>query len=498
MSGRRRGTVQPRRTGTPGASNALGWSLLNTIASRFATLGIGIVLARVLGPSEFGTFAVALVVLMAVLSFNELGVSLAIVRWPGDPAVIAPTVNSISVLASLVVYAAAYAATPALANAMGDPGAVEVVRLLLLSVLVNGAVATPAALLQRRFRERTRMAIDQANVWIGAAVSVALAIAGMGAMSLAVGRLAGSAVSGIMFVRSSPLPYRFGWNSSVVPALLRFGLPLAGTSIIVFAVGYADQLIAGSLLGSTALGFYVLAFNLSSWPMSLLSQPLRRVAPATFSHLQADKQALRRAVTMIFGLLAACTLPLFAFVSGAAVPLVRFIYGDAWFPAAAILSFLVFSALCKLLYEMVYDYLVVLGKSGTVFLVQGASLVVMVPALVAGARIGGLVGLAIAQAVVSWTVILPLYLVQLSRAGVGLRAVARRCATPAGVGLLVGGFSYWMAAEFRSSLATLAVGGVLVAIASASLLYVRRRDIFELRGIGRPAEEHVASRSSGE
>src|SRR5699024_2973005 len=118
-------------------------------------------------------------------------------------------------------------------------------------------------------------------------------------------------------------------------------------------VGYADQLIAGSLLGSTALGFYVLAFNLSSWPMSLLSQPLRRVAPATFSHLQADKQALRRAVTMIFGLLAACTLPLFAFVSGAAVPLVRFIYGDAWFPAAAILSFLVFSALCKLLYEMV-------------------------------------------------------------------------------------------------------------------------------------------------
>lgn len=489
--------MQTAPTRQPGASNALGWSMLNTMVSRFATLGIGIVLARVLGPSEFGTFAVALVVLMAVLSFNELGVSLAIVRWPGDPATIAPTVNSISVLASVVVYVVAYAATPAVAKALGDPEAVDVVRLLLLSVLVNGAVATPAALLQRRFREKTRMAIDQANVWIGAAVSVVLAILGMGAMSLAAGRLAGSAVSGIMFLKASPLPYRFGWDRTVVPALLRFGLPLAGTSMIVFVVGYADQMAAGSLLGSTALGFYVLAFNLASWPMSLLSQPLRRVAPATFSHLQSDQKAQRKAVAMIFGVLAACTFPLFAFVSGAAGPLVKFIYGEIWFPAAAVLAFLVFSALCRLLYELIYDYLVVLGKSGTVFIVQTAGLVAMIPALVVGAHLGGLVGLAIAQAAVSWSIILPLYLIQLSRAGVDLRIVARSCMVPGSIGFLVGVTSYWMSLHFQSAFATLAAGGVLVAIASASLLYIQRKNIAELRRIGKPAESSGLIKKSG-
>lgn len=482
--------MQQAQAQQPGASNALGWSMLNTMVSRFATLGIGIVLARVLGPSEFGTFAVALVVLMAVLSFNELGVSLAIVRWPGDPAMIAPTVNSISLLASIVVYGVAYVSTPAVAGALGDPEAVDVVRLLLLSVLVNGAVATPAALLQRRFREKTRMAIDQANVWIGAAVSVVLAILGMGAVSLAAGRLAGSVVSGIMFLKATPLPYRFGWDKAVVPDLLRFGLPLAGTSMIVFAVGYADQLTAGSLLGSTALGFYVLAFNLSSWPMSLLSQPLRRVAPATFSHLQTDLTSQRKAVSMIFGVLAACTFPLFAFVSGAAAPMVKFIYGESWFPAAAVLSFLVFSALCRLLYELIYDYLVVLGKTGRVFLVQAASLVVMVPALVVGGHLGGLVGLAIAQATVSWTIILPLYLMQLSRAGVDLRTIARSCLLPGSIGFLVWGASHWMSLRFESSFATLAAGGILVAITSGSLLYIQRQSIFELRRIGKPAENH--------
>ena len=52
---------------------------------RFGTLAIGIALARLLGPEAFGTFAVATVALLAMLSFNELGVSLAIVRWADDP-----------------------------------------------------------------------------------------------------------------------------------------------------------------------------------------------------------------------------------------------------------------------------------------------------------------------------------------------------------------------------------------------------------------------------
>ena len=56
------------------------WSFANTVVARFGTLAIGIVLARLLGPEEFGTFAVAFVALMAILSFNELG------RQPGHRA----------------------------------------------------------------------------------------------------------------------------------------------------------------------------------------------------------------------------------------------------------------------------------------------------------------------------------------------------------------------------------------------------------------------------
>ena len=128
-------------------------------------------LARVLGPEEFGTFAVAFVALMAVLGFNDLGVSLAIVRWQDDPADIAPTVNTISIVSSPCSPPAVVVAAGPFARAMGDPDAAPLVRLLSLCVLINGVVATPAAVMQRFFRQDQRTYADQVNVWLGRGVA---------------------------------------------------------------------------------------------------------------------------------------------------------------------------------------------------------------------------------------------------------------------------------------------------------------------------------------
>lgn len=475
----------------PGASNAFAWSLLNTVVSRVGTLGIGIVLARMLGPDSFGTYAVALVALMAVLSFNELGVSLAIVRWPGDPAKIVPTVNSISVAGSFVFCAGAVLAAPAFTAAMGDPEATDVVRVLILSVFINGVVASPAALLQRNFKEKTRLGIDQANVWTGAVLSIVLALAGMGAMALAVGRVAGSLVAGAMFLAASPMPYRFGLDRNQLGPLLRFGLPLAGTSIIFFAVGYADQLTAGAMLGPTALAFYVLAFNLSNWPVSILAQPLRRVAPAAFSALQQDKAAMNSALVSLVAVLAAAALPPVMFLAGSAVPLVDLVYGKDWLPAAVALSWLVVGAVSRIFSDLAYDFMVVLGRSGTVFSIQAGSLVVLVPALAAGAALGGLQGLALAQALVCGCVLLPLCLWQLANAGVSLRAISSVVWVPALASLAVGALSFGLVSWLPVPWLELPAGALLAASTAAVLLYWRRNDVRLLTEVGREARSEV-------
>ncbi|MFD0688158.1 lipopolysaccharide biosynthesis protein [Actinomadura fibrosa] len=456
------------------ASRALGWSLVNTAVGRLGTLAIGIALARLLGPAEFGVFAVAMVALLAVLSFHELGVSLAIVRWPGDPEEIAPTVATISVASSLAIYAGCYLGAPAFASSMGAPGASGVIRLLTLSVVVSGFVAVPAALLQRGFRQDRKMLADQVNNWGGALVSIALAATGTGAMSLAVGRLAGSAASAVLLVRAAPGSMRFGFDPGRARALLRFGVPLAGSSIVVFAVNTVDQVVVGHVLGATALGFYVLAFNLSQWPVTMFSQPVRSVAPAAFARLQHDPPALRGAFLSTAGLLAGLTLPVCLLLSGAAEPLIRLVYGDRWGPAADALLWLAILGGLRIMFELMYDYFVVLARSRAVFTVQLIWLVVLVPALVAGAHAKGVSGVGAAHVAVAALVVLPMYLWELHRAGVGTRAVLARIGPPAAIAAGVGLAAVAAHAAIPLDVIALAVAGT-VALAAIGLLLRRTR-----------------------
>ncbi|MET0956844.1 MAG: oligosaccharide flippase family protein, partial [Cryobacterium sp.] len=88
----------------------LAWSFINTLAGRLGSLLAGIVIARIVAPEQFGVYAVALVALNLLLSMNELGVSVALVRHPGPVTAIAPTVVTLSIGTSAVFFLAMLAA----------------------------------------------------------------------------------------------------------------------------------------------------------------------------------------------------------------------------------------------------------------------------------------------------------------------------------------------------------------------------------------------------
>ncbi|MDO3704291.1 oligosaccharide flippase family protein [Micromonospora sp. C28SCA-DRY-2] len=468
------------------ASRALGWSLASTVVNRLSTLAIGVALARILGPDAFGTFAVALVVLLAVLSFNELGVSLAIVRWPGEPREIAPTVATLSVLTSTLVYAGLYLGAPLLARTLGDPGSTAVIRVLGLSVVVSGLVATPVALLQRAFRQDRKTVADLVTNWTSALASIGLALAGNGAMSLAFGQLAGSLAGAALFLVFAPQGLRFGFDPAKARALLRFGLPLAGSSIVVFATTNLDRVVVGATLGPTALGYYVLALQLASWPVTVFSQPVRAVVPAALARLQDDPPALRRSFLSAAGLLGSVTLPACLLLAAAADALIRFLYGDAWQPAAGVLLWLGPLAALRILFELCYDYFVVLADTRVVLTVQVAWFVVLLPALYAAGVLGGLQAAAAVQFAVALLVILPLYLLALRRSGIPSLPVAARLAPPLVGAVAVAAVALLVARVGAVDLVVLAVAGV-AALATIGVLGFRLRHVVrDLRTIGQP------------
>ena len=476
-------TTFPSESLSRKAGRALGWSFASNIFGRLSTPIIGIAIARLLGPGNFGTFAVAAVALAAVLSFNELGVSLAIVRWPGDPREIAPTVMTISMVASSIIYVGCFLAAPAFAVAMGEPGATGVVRLLTLSILIDALVATPVAMLQRQFKQGRKTIADQTNHWLGSLTSIGLAMVGMGAMSLAIGRLAGSAAAAALFICFEPRSVRFGFDPHRAKALLRYGVPLAGSSIVTFAVQNVDKIIVGAVLGPVPLGYYVLASNLSAWPISSFSQPVRAVAPAAFSRLQDRTGLLRDTFTSATALLAGVSLPACVLLAMAAEPLIRFVYGPEWSLTSSILPWLGLLAAVRILFELVYDYFVVLANSRAVLTVQVVWLTALVPALALACQRFGLSGAGASQLAVALLVVFPLYVIELNRTGIPPRAFVAKLWWPLVAAVAVAALVFVVTRIVTMDLLALAVAGVIGLAGMAAVTYGKRRTLGELRTI---------------
>jgi O-antigen/teichoic acid export membrane protein len=437
------GTTEASDAPAPPATDSFGrkvrsaarWSLVNTVVMRLGNFATGILLARfALGPAEWGVYGIAQTVLLVLLSANELGVGLAIVRWDGDPRRFAPTVLTLGTLSSGLLYAAIFVSAPTVAGLLGSPGASDVLRVMCLCLVIDGIAQVPAGFLTREFAQGKRMIIDALNFVLSTAVTLVLAFAGWGAMSFAWGAVAGNIAALVGCALAAPGMLRFGWDREQARALLKFGLPLAGASLLALAVVNVDTMVVGSTLGQVSLGFYVLAFNMSGWPVRIISEAARRVSFAGFSRLADSPQALAQGFSRALGVLVAGTVPLCVLLAGLAGPVVQLVYGSQWLPAAKALPWLMALGLVRIGCELAYDCLVATGQRRSLILVQGLWLVALVPVLIVGARLHGIVGVSKAHVLVAVGLVVPVFLYALGRAGIGLAPIARACAWP-----LVGG-----------------------------------------------------------
>jgi len=216
------------------------WSLLNTVVIRVGNFALGVVLARYfLGPGEWGLYAVGLLVLNVLLSANEMGVSLAVVRWEGDVRRFAPTVLTLSFANSLLLYALLRGRLGRFMMALRDDpvGAssrgIDVVRTKSIAFCVSCALCGLAGSLYGTFSQ-----LVSPELGLLQQTGLVLAMVVIGGMSSLTGAVAGA----LLVYLSSEWMRGFGNVQIIVFALL----------VIVFArylPGGLWGLVAGRLQG---------------------------------------------------------------------------------------------------------------------------------------------------------------------------------------------------------------------------------------------------------
>lgn len=441
-------------------ASAARWSMINTVIRRVGTFATGVVLARLFfGPYEWGLYAVGLLVLAMLLSLNEMGVSLALVRWDGDIKRFAPTVLTLSTLSSSAFYLLLFVTAPTVARLLGSPEATAMLRLLCLTVVIDGIACVPIGKLTREFQQFRRTVVDVANFLVNTAVTIALAATGMGAMAFAWGSLAGNIVALVGFALCAPDMLRFGWDRTQAARLLRFGLPLASASLLTLGIVNVDSIVVSSVLGPAALGLYAMAFNMSSWPVRIVSDTVRRVSYAGFSRLADSPEAFAAGFQRALAVVLAAAVPFCVLLGVLADPVIRLVYGDQWAGAAVPLQFLAALGLIRVAVDLAYDCLATRVRK-TLMLMQAWWLFSLTPALLLFAHWLGLAGVAAGQVAVAGLLVAPVFVAVLFRLGIRPALMLRACVRPVLGGVTVGVLAWGLHLLLGGGFLALAVIGL--------------------------------------
>lgn len=405
----------------------LAWSTVNSLVLRVGNFLVGIFLARILAPEQFGVFAVALTVQAVLMTLADLGMSTDLIR-SDNPGTKAPTVATLAAASGIVLTAAMAVSAQGLADLLGSSAAGPVIAVMSFSLLLASVGVVPYATLQRNFAQKRLFIIAVIEFFVGTALTITLLLAGLGVMGLAVARLASQSLTLVLqFVMTGQKP-RFGFDVSMAPEILRFGVPVAGANMLSWALLNIDNVVISRLAGPVALGFYVLAFNVSNWPMSALGQVVRSVSVPAFARLSGGEKD---------GSLAAVTGPVWAvsllagmMLAVLAKPVVEVLYGEEWVPAAAILVWLGLFGAFRTLFDLAASYLLARGAAQATFFVQLAWIAALIPAVLVGMNLGGTAGVAAAHLAATVAIVVPAYAVALCRSGASIRGIASQLWPP--------------------------------------------------------------------
>jgi PST family polysaccharide transporter len=307
------------------------WMAFARVAAELVAAGSSVVLAHLVSPREFGLLATAVVVReLALMTANE-GVGSPIVQRPDlRPAHLEAGVLLALAMGVVLTLLTLFAA-PLITDPVFGPETTSLFRLFAPSFLLVAVMIVPLAVLQRELRFRRIGAIEVAGVLASAAVSLALALAGLQAKAYVIGMLAGLAVLAAGYQASVPrvLPR---WRAQEAREIWRFGVPATAAGLA--GVGYrnVDYILVGARLGPLLAGYYYRAFTLGVEYEAKITGVLARVAFPLYARTEDRNHllSLRLRIVRVNATLIWPLLATFAVVAPVAVP---WVFGSGWEPA---------------------------------------------------------------------------------------------------------------------------------------------------------------------
>lgn len=312
------------------AKNGIVWTSANQFVNYGLQFVVGIIMARLLTPSDFGITAIPAIFIAVASVFSEAGFSNALIRKNEISDNDLSTAFYYSLFVGLFCYLILFISSPIIADFYNIPILKPLMRVTALSFLLSSLMTPQNVILKRKLDFKSISVINIISKIIGSFAGIILAYIGMGLWSLVALTIISNVISCILmwiFVRWHPSKL---WSKESFQYLWNYGNKIMLIGVMDQVFQNISQAVIGKIYNSAQLGVYNRAYSFAYLPSQQITGVIQNVSFPILSKIQNDKMRLSINYRRLLKSSAYIVFPIMLMVATLAKPLVIVLLTEKW------------------------------------------------------------------------------------------------------------------------------------------------------------------------
>lgn len=342
------------------------WTGIERLATQAIQFIIGIIIARILMPSDYGIVGMLAIFIAIAQTFLDSGFASALIQKKDRTDVDYSTVFYFNIVIALVLYGMFYVSAPWIASFYNMPVLTEVTRMTTLSLIISGLTIVQHAklIIDLRFKHLALASI--VSVSVSGVCGIIMAYNGFGVWALVYqGLISAASRTSILWLSSKWNP-RLVFSVSSFKRLFSFGSKLLCSGMINTIYSNLYTLVIGKAFNAAEVGFYNRANQFATLPSNTVTQMVVNVNFPILSQMQDDNERLVKSYRKLLCAPLFILTPVLLGIAAVGYPLVEIVLGHKWLPCVPYLQILCIGCLFNPLTHINLNLLYVKGRSDLV------------------------------------------------------------------------------------------------------------------------------------
>lgn len=374
------------------------WNVFGKVISQSMGFAMGIVLARMIAPRDYGLIAIAMVVVGITSSIIEGGFGAALIRKMNPTAKDYSTVFWINIVIVFFLYLIIYLFAPGIEAFYDAENLTIIIRFLAIGLILSGLTSIQYIQLTKKLNFKVLNIIALISTFFSGAIGISMALNNYGVWALLAQQLSNSFINGLLLVFYNKWIPSWSFSRASFRELFAYSSKLFINNLFASFFSSIYPLIIGKRFNPTILAYYNRAQsyqNLLSYNITIIVQ---KVTLPALTPIQDDNARLNNAYRQVLRMLFLFNTPAMLGLMVVAEPLIEFLITDKWLPAVPFLQLLCLSGLIYPLYALNLNIFLIKGRTDLYLAVEVIKYILIVISVIVGIN-HGVLGLVIAKVI---------------------------------------------------------------------------------------------------